>query len=120
MSHLDPERYEVVPVGITSSGAWVEGTRDFASLRIDDRRLPEVDDDAPRVAIGTSEGDRGVIRYSEGPRAGEGRVDRRGARARLPRGVWRAAVRARPAAAMGPPGPRGTTGRATRTSTVRG
>lgn len=71
MSHLDPERYEVVPVGITSSGAWVEGTRDFASLRIDDRRLPVVDDGAPRVAIGTSEADRGVIRYSEGPRAGE-------------------------------------------------
>lgn len=71
MSHLDPERYEVVPVGITTSGAWVEGTRDFASLRIEDRELPKLDDGAQRVAIGTSETDRGVIRYSEGPKAGE-------------------------------------------------
>ncbi len=40
---LDPERYDVVPVGITPTGQWVltEATPD--QLAITDRRLPEVD-----------------------------------------------------------------------------
>ena len=71
MSNLDPERYEVVPVGITTTGAWVVGTDDFSSLRIHDRQLPQVDDGAERVSMGTCETDRGVIRFAEGPRAGE-------------------------------------------------
>ncbi|MCX2733672.1 D-alanine--D-alanine ligase [Saccharopolyspora sp. NFXS83] len=42
LSHLDPERFEVVPVGITREGAWVLGTSDPAELEIRDRRVPEV------------------------------------------------------------------------------
>lgn len=71
MSNLDPERYDVVPVGITTTGAWVVGTSDFSSLRISDRQLPQVDDAAERVSMGTCETDRGVIRFAEGPRAGD-------------------------------------------------
>ncbi|HEY0637956.1 MAG TPA: D-alanine--D-alanine ligase family protein [Pseudonocardiaceae bacterium] len=42
LSHLDPERFEVVPVGITPDGAWVLGTDDPAALRMRDRALPSV------------------------------------------------------------------------------
>ena len=42
LSHLDQDRFEVVPVGITREGAWVLGTSDPEQLRIRDRRAPEV------------------------------------------------------------------------------
>lgn len=42
MSHLDPQRYEVFPVGITREGAWTVGESDPEKLQIKDRRLPEV------------------------------------------------------------------------------
>jgi D-alanine-D-alanine ligase len=44
LSHLDPERFEVVPIGITPEGAWVLGTDDPDALEIRDRRLPAVHD----------------------------------------------------------------------------
>jgi D-alanine-D-alanine ligase len=40
---LDPERYEVVPVGITPKGAWVLTGSDPAALAIHGRELPTVD-----------------------------------------------------------------------------
>ncbi|HEY3260997.1 MAG TPA: D-alanine--D-alanine ligase family protein [Pseudonocardiaceae bacterium] len=43
LAHLDRDRFEVIPVGITSEGAWVLGTGDPAALRIRDRRLPAVE-----------------------------------------------------------------------------
>jgi D-alanine-D-alanine ligase len=42
LSALDPDQYEVVPVGITREGAWVLATGDPSRLSIADRRLPEV------------------------------------------------------------------------------
>jgi D-alanine-D-alanine ligase len=42
LSHLDPERFEVVPVGITRDGAWVLSDQDADALRFADRALPEV------------------------------------------------------------------------------
>ncbi|MBE9374427.1 D-alanine--D-alanine ligase [Saccharopolyspora sp. HNM0983] len=42
LQHLDPDRFEVVPVGITRDGAWVLGTDDPAQLAIHDREEPEV------------------------------------------------------------------------------
>ncbi|MDV7198150.1 D-alanine--D-alanine ligase family protein [Rhodococcus kroppenstedtii] len=47
MRHLDPERFEVVPVGITRSGTWVRGTADPERLRILDRAMPTVEDAEP-------------------------------------------------------------------------
>lgn len=41
MEHLDPEKYEVVPIGITRDGLWTQGTRE--GLQIVDGRLPEVE-----------------------------------------------------------------------------
>jgi D-alanine-D-alanine ligase len=40
---LDPQRYEVVPIGITQEGRWVLSSADPARLRIRDGRLPAVD-----------------------------------------------------------------------------
>jgi D-alanine-D-alanine ligase len=40
---LDPERYEVVPIGITPAGGWVLTEGEPATMRIIDRQVPEVD-----------------------------------------------------------------------------
>lgn len=77
MSHLDRSTYEVIPVGITSTGVWTLGPEDVSDLRIVDRTMPVVDAGRPRVALGVSTEDRGVLRYVDGDRAGEevARVD---------------------------------------------
>ena len=49
LGHLDPGRFEIVPVGITPEGAWVLGTDDPRELAISDRTLPSVD--ATRTAL---------------------------------------------------------------------
>lgn len=43
MSHLDPARYEVIPVGITLEGVWTVGETDTSKLKIVDRALPSVE-----------------------------------------------------------------------------
>lgn len=43
MAHLDPQVYEVIPIGITRDGAWTKGTTE--GLEIVDGRLPEVEFD---------------------------------------------------------------------------
>ena len=43
LSALDPERYEVVPVGITRDGGWVLTGAEPEKLQITGRTLPEVD-----------------------------------------------------------------------------
>jgi D-alanine-D-alanine ligase len=43
MSALDPDRYDVVPVGITRQGGWVLTGADPAKLQITGRELPEVE-----------------------------------------------------------------------------
>ena len=77
MSHLDRTRYEVIPVGITSAGTWTLGPDDVSDLRIIDRDMPVVDPHRPEVSLGLSTEDRGVLRYVDGPDAGEviARVD---------------------------------------------
>lgn len=46
LRNLDPQRFEVVPIGITTQGSWVLTDGDPAALAITDRRLPEVTADA--------------------------------------------------------------------------
>ncbi len=43
MANLDPDRFEVVPIGITQEGGWVLGTNDPEQLRIKGRELPVVE-----------------------------------------------------------------------------
>ncbi|CAM05303.1 D-alanine-D-alanine ligase [Saccharopolyspora erythraea NRRL 2338] len=42
LAHLDRDRFEVVPVGITKEGAWVLAGDDPEALEIQDRRTPEI------------------------------------------------------------------------------
>ena len=51
LRHLDPERFEAVPIGITKEGAWVVGDADPRSLAIRDRTLPSVDSSGPALAL---------------------------------------------------------------------
>jgi D-alanine-D-alanine ligase len=43
LAALDPQRYDVVPIGITPAGAWVLTDGDPAALQITGRTLPEVE-----------------------------------------------------------------------------
>ncbi|MBC8092232.1 MAG: D-alanine--D-alanine ligase A, partial [Pseudonocardia sp.] len=51
LSHLDPERFEIVPVGITPDGAWVLGPDDVRELAISNRELPSVDGSRTALAL---------------------------------------------------------------------
>ncbi len=42
LANLDPERFEVLPVGITRQGSWVLGPADPATLEIDGRTMPSI------------------------------------------------------------------------------
>ncbi len=70
LAHLDPVRFDVVPVGITPAGAWVLGADDPRELAIDGRALPAVD--ATRTALALP-GDptRGGLLVLDRDRAGE-------------------------------------------------
>ncbi|OZE99035.1 D-alanine--D-alanine ligase A [Rhodococcus sp. 15-1154-1] len=53
LRHIDRERYDVVPVGITSEGAWVLGPSDLEELAIHGRVLPSVDRNSRALALST-------------------------------------------------------------------
>ena len=52
LGHLDPDRFEAVPVGITREGRWVLGTGDSSQLAIRGRELPSVDGGTGLVLAG--------------------------------------------------------------------
>ena len=52
LAALDPERYDVVPIGITPAGAWVLTDADPAALQITARTLPEVEKGTAVVLAG--------------------------------------------------------------------
>jgi D-alanine-D-alanine ligase len=64
LAALDPQRYEVVPIGITTSGQWLLTGADETSLRIVGRQLPQVSTGA-EVAL------RGVVSGPDGPAGAE-------------------------------------------------
>lgn len=51
LAHLDPERFEVVPVGITREGSWVLSDGDAKALRFAERALPSVADAPTDLAL---------------------------------------------------------------------
>lgn len=60
---LDPDLYEVVPIGITREGRWVLTSGDPERLAITDGRLPEVADEGGSVVLPPG---RGVVVTSPG------------------------------------------------------
>ena len=72
LSALDPDEFEVVPVGITRAGQWVLTSGDPAQLAITDRRLPEITAAAgSAVVLPADPTGHGlmVLDPAEGPRA---------------------------------------------------
>ena len=69
LTQLDPDRFDVVPVGIGRDGAWVLGPADPGVLQIRGRELPEVDGSADPVVL-PAEPSRGIVRLDPS-RAGE-------------------------------------------------
>ncbi|TCK25516.1 D-alanine--D-alanine ligase family protein [Pseudonocardia endophytica] len=74
LTHLDPDRFEAVPVGIARDGAWVVGPGDPERLAIHGRELPEVDGSADAVVF-PAEPSRGLVRLDTERGAGGASVD---------------------------------------------
>jgi D-alanine-D-alanine ligase len=70
LAHLDRARFDVIPVGISADGAWVQGTDEPAELMIRNRKLPAVDGAAAALALPGDPTRRELVRI-EGDRAGE-------------------------------------------------
>jgi D-alanine-D-alanine ligase len=56
LAHLDRDRFEVVPVGITQGGAWVLAPDDPKALETADRELPTVSEHTAVAATGDTPG----------------------------------------------------------------
>jgi D-alanine-D-alanine ligase len=69
MAALDPDRYDVIPVGITRSGSWVLTDAEPAAFEISGRTLPTVRDGA-RVVVLPDSGSSQVLRVDGGGRTG--------------------------------------------------
>lgn len=55
MRALDPEKYDVLPVGITRDGGWVLAPGDPARYELGGERLPEVTSEAGRAVAGLAD-----------------------------------------------------------------
>jgi D-alanine-D-alanine ligase len=65
---LDPERYDVVPIGITHDGRWVLESGDPSRLAITSAdALPEVDGSRTTVAITSEDGGSELVAHEEAP-----------------------------------------------------
>ncbi|NLG56164.1 MAG: D-alanine--D-alanine ligase [Rhodococcus sp.] len=51
LKNLDPEKFDVIPVGITRDGQWVLGTTEDAALAFSKDELPEVSADSTPLAL---------------------------------------------------------------------
>ncbi|WP_288801068.1 MULTISPECIES: D-alanine--D-alanine ligase family protein [Corynebacterium] len=74
MSHLDPDRYQVVPVGITQKGAWIPQNPNISELseqlKAQGATMPRVSDSGEHVQL-VFGGQPGHMRYTTGDNAGE-------------------------------------------------
>ncbi|NEE03625.1 D-alanine--D-alanine ligase family protein [Phytoactinopolyspora halotolerans] len=53
---MDPDRYEVVPIGVTTEGRWVLASGEPEKLAISDGQLPEVADEGGTVVLPAGSG----------------------------------------------------------------
>lgn len=69
---LDPDEFEVVPVGITRQGQWVLASGDPSQLAIQDRKLPEITSSSGAELVLRADPAAGglmVLDPTQGPRA---------------------------------------------------
>lgn len=64
MSHLDPERYEIFPIGITQQGVWTVGESDTEQLKTRNRTMPHVEL-TKEVALSLNPASQGEFRFVE-------------------------------------------------------
>ncbi|MDD7941194.1 D-alanine--D-alanine ligase [Actinomycetospora lutea] len=69
LAHLDPQRYDVLAVGITPAGEWVLGPADPSELRLRGRELPEVTSGRP-VALPADPTRRELVALDDGASLG--------------------------------------------------
>ncbi|MTD55373.1 D-alanine--D-alanine ligase family protein [Amycolatopsis pithecellobii] len=74
LSHLDPDRFEVVPIGITQQGGWVLGTSDPRTLEIHGSELPTVDGTGQALVLAGDPTRRELVSLDSGA-AALGEVD---------------------------------------------
>ena len=65
MSHLDPEKYELYPIGITQQGTWTVGESDPEKLRSTNAVMPTVTL-AKEVSLAADPARRGQFRFADG------------------------------------------------------
>ncbi|MFQ6395070.1 D-alanine--D-alanine ligase family protein [Nocardia sp. KC 131] len=86
LRNLDPERYEAVPIGITTEGSWVLGSSDIAALGFNgdnDRatgakaevRLPSVDSTGTALTLAADPSRSGALVALDDPSLALGSVD---------------------------------------------
>ena len=65
MSHLDPEKYELYPIGITQQGTWTVGESDPEKLRSTNGAMPTVTL-TKEVSLAVDPACRGQFRFADG------------------------------------------------------
>lgn len=75
LPNLDPEKYDVVPIGISTEGAWVLADSNIAALGFHDRTLPSVDPAGTALTLASGTGGSGVLVALDDPGAALGSVD---------------------------------------------
>ncbi len=66
MRAIDPQRYEIVPIGIAPDGKWVLLDNDPTPLELTRDHTPQVPEDAATVLVPTSTRDRGLSVHDAG------------------------------------------------------
>lgn len=66
MGALDPDKYEVVPIGITPGGAWMLTDSDPKALQIVDRVVPQVTESSGAPVVLAPDPTAGLVQISSG------------------------------------------------------
>ncbi|MFG1795579.1 D-alanine--D-alanine ligase family protein [Nocardia sp. NPDC049149] len=75
LRNLDPERYDVVPIGISTEGTWVLADAEIAALGFQDLALPSVDGTGTALTITAGAQSSGALIALDDPTAALGSVD---------------------------------------------
>ncbi|MET8650978.1 D-alanine--D-alanine ligase family protein [Nocardia aurea] len=75
LRNLDPDKYEAVPIGITTEGSWVLGGADIASLGLRDKELPAVDTSGTALTLAADPKRSGALVALDAPGVALGSVD---------------------------------------------
>ncbi|MFC8042311.1 D-alanine--D-alanine ligase family protein [Nocardia sp. NPDC057353] len=75
LRHLDPERFEAVPIGITTEGTWVLAGAEVAGLGMSHDALPAVDGTGTALALAADPSRPGALVALDDPAAVLGAVD---------------------------------------------